>query len=320
MIKNLQKESNVSTRFIKATAKNAISKIKSSADYDKLTLKDIEEMSIDVVEGEIPEKAKEMLRLTVIATLWIDKCGIKHVTERLRYGYIGKKSEVNGFICYQSKRGEPYGTMVSLPSKDGRAVIGISYANKNDKHLIPIIGEYIALKRAIDGQRDGFHGAEPKFVKPCAKAQIEHFYKKSLAYWNPEKYSHSRGTEPVSFDNYDEIHSVMLNILGKEKMACMSTLPPKADIAMYQLKGTFNDSSDIAALMSNKHKHGDYYICNCSHLEIFPTDDFKTKTKKSLELYKNDWLVFTNGVWSVIPVSNKKTDKYVSKSLKKTES
>lgn len=125
--------------------------------------------------------------------------------ERLRDGFIGNLiTDMNGNRYIQSTRGKPYGTIVSIKTKDGVS-IGATYLDSNDKDY-PIIGCYLALKEAINNNT---------VLRNKAVKQIEHFKKRSLAFFWPEKYSYSRGTEPVKYEDYDVIHKRREMILGK---------------------------------------------------------------------------------------------------------
>lgn len=284
--------------FVKKTAKSAVEQIKASPDYEKMTLADIEALDFGVEQGEVSKEVSEAIKNLIVAYLYLDKSE-KHVTERLRPGYIGQEIRTNNTVSYQTVRGVPYGTIVSIPTEDGRSVIGISYFGKNDRFATPVVGEYVALKRAIDGRKNGFHGAEQKYVRPEAKAQIDHFYKRSLAYWNPDKYSHSRGTEPVDYSDFDKIHENQLRILGKDKVRDMATRPSPKLIGEMNRKG---DISDYKQFLTTKPEKGDYYVyVGSGSMLVESTDSHPTRTKSTIVLEPNDWLYYDGYTWSVIP-------------------
>ena len=144
------------------------------------------------------------------------KAGGKFIAERLRDGFIGMEVSTNiGTKYIQSIRGKPFGTVVSIPTKDNDVVLGMSYIDvDNEKYPTAIVGLAMALKRAIEGYEHEKHGVEQRNVRSRARKQIEHFYKRSLAYFVPEIYSRTRGTNPVIYDNYEEIHARRKLILG----------------------------------------------------------------------------------------------------------
>jgi hypothetical protein len=152
---------------------------------------------------------------------YIAKNGTKgFIAERLRDGFIGELVHAdNGASYIQAVRGKPYGTVVALKTDKG-TVLGMSYIDPEDINKPhPIVGLYIALKRAVDGKEGGYNGFEKRYVKSRARKQIEHFYKRSLTYYHPDVYSHSRGQEgkKVVYENYDEIHKRRAMILGEGK-------------------------------------------------------------------------------------------------------
>lgn len=172
-----------------------------------------------VVLPEELERAKLVREAEVFVENYRKENGTKaYLCERLRDGFIGNLiSDNNGNSYIQAVRGKPYGTVVAIPTEDD-IVLGMSYMDPDDaKFSHPIVGCYIALKRAIDGKENGKVRAEERFIKNKAKKQIEHFEKRSLAFFWPDKYSHSRGTEPVVYPDYDIIHERRAKILGEEK-------------------------------------------------------------------------------------------------------
>lgn len=141
-----------------------------------------------------------------------------YLCERLRDGFIGNLvTDINGNSYIQSVRGKPYGTVVAIPTKDDIA-IGMSYVDPEDKSFgHPIVGCYLALKRAIENKEAGKTRADERWIKNKAKKQIDHFEKRSLAFFWPDRYSYSRGTEPVKYPDYDIIHERRAKILGENK-------------------------------------------------------------------------------------------------------
>lgn len=285
--------------FVKDTAKKAVNQIKSSPEFDKITLDDIEALDMDIVQGDVSKEVKDAIRGLIIAYLYLDKCGIKHVTERLRPGFIGMETKDTYTVTQQVTRGAPYGTLVSIPGLNGKSTVGISYYDEIGRFATPIRSEYIALKKALLNKERGINGTDKESLRKESKSQFEHFYKRSLAYWNPDKYSYSRGTEPVEYENFDKIHENQTKILGEQKMKTFATRLSRTEIKNLEFVSTIRDMNDIANIMASEIKDGDFYISEIN-ITIEPNDNFPTKTKSAIVLSKGDWLVFSKGRWDVI--------------------
>lgn len=159
------------------------------------------------------------------------------ISERLRSGYVGAEIVTNNGILLQTERGKPYGTAVAIPTDDENVVIGYSFVGKDEKYSIPVVGLYLAYKRAVEGKEAGKHGFESPYtvngetfsLDSNTKQQLKHFEKRALAYFFPEIYSYSRGQKDkkVVYDNYDKIHARQIAILGKEKVEAAKPKPSK---------------------------------------------------------------------------------------------
>lgn len=285
--------------FVKDTAKKAVNQIKSSPEFDKITLDDIEALDMDIVQGDVSKEVKDAIRGLIIAYLYLDKCGIKHVTERLRPGFIGMETKDTYTVTQQVTRGAPYGTLVSIPGLNGKSTVGISYYDEIGRFATPIRSEYIALKKALLNKERGINGTDKESLRKEAKSQFEHFYKRSLAYWNPDKYSYSRGTEPVEYENFDKIHENQTKILGEQKMKTFATRLSRTEIKNLEFVRNIRDMNDIANIMASEIKDGNFYISEIN-ITIEPNDNFPTKTKSAIVLSKGDWLIFSKGRWDVI--------------------
>ncbi len=152
---------------------------------------------------------------------YIAKNGTKgFIAERLRDGFIGELVHAdNGASYIQAVRGKPFGTVVAIKTEDD-IVLGMSYMDPEDANKShPIVGLYIALKRAVDGLNAGYKRAEKRYIKSRAHRQIEHFEKRALAFFHPDVYSYSRGQEgkKVVYEDYDIIHKRRAMILGEGK-------------------------------------------------------------------------------------------------------
>ena len=205
----------------------------------KTTIKDVEALKVRSVDSMIAalrngkeitdikndkeQKNLEFAQLVIksenLVKIFIEEHGTKaFISERLRAGYIGEIVHAdNGASYIQSVRGKPYGTVVAVKT-DKDIVLGMSYMDPEDINRgHPIVGLYIALKRAIDGLEAGNVRAEERYIKSRARRQIQHFEKRALAYFHPDTYSYSRGTNPVKYEGYEEIHKRRAMILGEGK-------------------------------------------------------------------------------------------------------
>ena len=59
------------------------------------------------------------------------------------------------------------------------------------------------------------------------RKQLERFILRAKAYFYPEIYSFSRGENPVSYPNYEEIHRRQVLILGEDKLKANAPKPSK---------------------------------------------------------------------------------------------
>ena len=134
------------------------------------------------------------------------------LSERLRNGFIGEEVHTdNGTTYIQLTRGKPYGTVASIAIGDN-IYYGTSYIAEEDKNCaFPVIGQYLALKKAIACSK-----ADSEFpkIKSKTRKQFDHFVLRSKAFFFPDKYSYSRGSDPVDYPNYDEIKARRDKILG----------------------------------------------------------------------------------------------------------
>jgi hypothetical protein len=119
--------------------------------------------------------------------------GNKYLCARLRPGFIGNEISLDDGTSYiQSRRGRPYGSIVAIPNEKGTVTLGISYLKDEPRnHPYPIIGLARALKDAVYRRCNNLEGFPQ--IKNNENSQIEYFYNRALSYFNPEKYSYSRG-------------------------------------------------------------------------------------------------------------------------------
>lgn len=133
----------------------------------------------------------------------------KYATEAFRYGYIGKTvTDMYGNTYVQTSRGKHYGYLAAV--FDGADIyVGFTYISKSEKYVHPVIGQAIALKRAVENRENKLSIEQTK-TKPWLRSsdllQFDHFVNRALRYFQPEVYSHSRGEKPLEQPKFDEIH------------------------------------------------------------------------------------------------------------------
>lgn len=313
---------------IKSGAKYLVNLVKSQPNWSELTPEDIESMKFDF-EGmekcmglKLPEGGSNFnvgdffkyVSDLAVARLYLDKCNVKHVTERLRPGFIGMETKNGNVVSQQVSRGAPYGTIVSIPGINGKATIGVSYYDEIGKFATPIRSEYEALKDAIKNKDSGCNGLPKERVRPEAKAQVDHFYKRSLAYWNPDVYSHSRGSEPVVYKNYDKIHENQTKILGEQKMKSFSTRISKDEVLRLKNHGNVTKKNIFGIGSAATYEEYDFLTVDDDDI-VINNDVLPTKNKGKLCPSKGDWLVFVRGRWETLYMSEPKTSRAVNRIL-----
>ena len=187
------------------------------------------EISMEEIEKmDMPQDARDALMLNIEAYQYLIKYeedGNKYVTERLRTAYIGEEmSDTNGVTYLSTVRGKPTGTIVAIPDGE-KILIGVAKLDEDEKYPSAIVGLYLALKNAKyyeDNETPvGLNGHE--------RRQLTRFRLRAKAYFFPDKYSYSRGSEPVVYPKYEEIHKRQIMILGEEKVKSMACQPPAKD-------------------------------------------------------------------------------------------
>lgn len=172
------------------------------------SFKGIKKLAKDLNNGnelpnDLPKDVVEVVKQTAKSLKFLDeKKSMKFIVERLRPNTVGDiLSTKDNQPVIALNRGKPEGFIAAI-SDGSRVYFGISYFVPNEeKYVIPCIGEALALERAIDNMKKMM----PNYVKMFKKhhkRQIDHFYNRAKAYFMPEKYSYSRGSEPL--DYYDK--------------------------------------------------------------------------------------------------------------------
>lgn len=132
------------------------------------------------------------------------------ISLRIRDGYIGKELDNSGRKL-QTERARPRGTLVAIKGENGQVFIGSVYkANKDED--IPIVGIAEALKDALAQKA----GTDANKLKPRDKDLLDFFIIRSKCFFWPEIYSHTRGTEKLTYPNYDKIHANRKRVLGED--------------------------------------------------------------------------------------------------------
>lgn len=174
------------------------------------SLADIKKMAQDVKSGvmlsnSLPADVINAVNITVEAYNYLEeKLPLKYLTERLRTNTVGDLvTDISGTPFVAMNRGAPRGWVAGV-SDGANVYIGTSYPAEDEKFIIPQVGAYLALKRAITNM-EAKNPGKAELVHQADKRQVSHFYKRALAYFMPEKFSFSRGTEPVHYFD-EELH------------------------------------------------------------------------------------------------------------------
>lgn len=141
-------------------------------------------------------------------------------TDTFRSGYIGKKvSTLDGSEFVQITRGRPYGYLAAVLGADGKTIYsGFTYVSENEKYPHSVIGQAIALRRAIENREKGNDiemESKSPYLKSSDELQFEHFKNRVKRYFRPDEYSYSRGKEPLAQPNFDEVHIWQYLMLAK---------------------------------------------------------------------------------------------------------
>lgn len=224
-----------------------------NAEYTKkwYSPKALKKMAYSLARGEnveIPVGVREVVGEMVEAIKFTEAFKKEHgeaqlMTERLRTYYVGETIKCNaGFEVWAPCRGKPTGTLVAIKTDWGIA-IGISKISKEEKYPVAIVGQYLALQNALKSKESAEASGEYKnetekvavmvmdgnfnTLNNHERKQFERFILRAKCYFYPEVYSFSRGENPVSYPNYDEIHKRQVMILGEEKVKAMKPKPGK---------------------------------------------------------------------------------------------
>ena len=114
----------------------------------------------------------------------------KMLYERLREYTVG--SLVNNSVMVD--RANARGICLSYFNPETKEIsTGVSYLNTTENYFMPTIGVAEALKDALANAED------KKPIKDEYKSQYNHFVMRSKAYFLPEVYSYSRGSNPLDY-------------------------------------------------------------------------------------------------------------------------
>lgn len=165
-------------------------------------------------------KAKELYAQAVVlrdSRKYLDSVKEKYISQRLRLGYVGcnlnsnvnvefmMNSNVNVEFMQLTPGPELGFTAAVFDEASKKIYIGVSYISPDETLVDPIIGQAIALKRAIENKEKGLDGILPSKRALYRKA-LDYFYDRAKRYFIPEEFSHSRGKNPVKDKNFDQTH------------------------------------------------------------------------------------------------------------------
>lgn len=187
------------------------------------TVKDVKRIAektklVSEIDKSLPAEVKDAVAKIISArekvrgkhTAVINGKESRYITERLRTAYIGEECyTIDGVKYLATNRGKPTGTIIAAFDKDKQEILyGVALISEDEKFQIPIIGLATALEniKPENEIKIGMNGHE--------KRQFDRFKLRAMAYFMPEKYSFSKGTEPVKYPNYDEIHMRQMMLKG----------------------------------------------------------------------------------------------------------
>lgn len=188
-----------------------VNKVAKKIHYSTKEVKRIAEKTqlISELDTSLPKEVYDAVVEIVEAREYMAKNEKKYISERLRTAYIGEDCfTADGTQYIAMNRGKPTGTLVAILDEETDEIkIGVSLISKDEKYATPIVGLKKAMEKIDSPVIFGLDGHERK--------QLERFKLRAKAYFMPETFSFSRGTDPVSYPNYEKIHARQLMIKGE---------------------------------------------------------------------------------------------------------
>lgn len=135
----------------------------------------------------------------------------RFLVDTFRVGYIGKEIYDDvGNTYIQTSRGRPFGYIAAVyDEKTKKIYAGFTYVSKDEEFPHRVIGQSIALQRAIANREKGVD-IEVELSSPWLKGtdvpQFEHFKNRAYRYFRPDEFSHSRGKTPADLPNFYDVH------------------------------------------------------------------------------------------------------------------
>lgn len=138
--------------------------------------------------------------------------------DTFRYGFIGKAfTDEHGSEFVQTRRGKPYGYVAAVMDENKKIYAGYTFLSKDETFEHPVIGQAIALRKAIENRKEGItfeqlldranQGTSRNvYLNGEAVSMFRHYYDRVRRYFLPEVYSFSRGSDPILDPNYADIH------------------------------------------------------------------------------------------------------------------
>lgn len=301
----------ISERFNQGNVKIFVKKIleENRTLYYSFTKEQLLEYSFEADFTKYEDMPKEMYKIvsdTILATIYIEKFAPKHVTERVRNGYVGKEIIKDGVTYYQHEKGQPFGSLVSISDEKGGVSIGVDILSKSDNVTPRILSEYRAVRDAENRLKEHGGGVyiyrkdEPEHE---INTQLDHFYMRSLAYWNPEKYSYSRGSVPVNYKNFDKIHEFQEKVLGKSKIRESMSRIPTSDFPKLKCICTdCNSQEDLEKYVDTANNYD--YLISSNNFTLKHNEKVILRNKRSYDVIKGDWIVRNHDLWELIPSEN----------------
>lgn len=191
----------------------------------KITLRSAEKALFDNKDTKLkdmPKELKEAAEILHAAREYVNNITSSRpvCVEAFRVGFIGKTiSDESGTKYVQTSRGKPIGYIAAV-EKDGEIYYGWTFASEAETFVHPIIGQANAIKHAIEASES--KASTSPFMRTGCVAQYEHFIERSKRFFFAEKYSYSRGSEPIKeAKDFAEIHA------WQDAVKCMNAKSPE---------------------------------------------------------------------------------------------
>lgn len=131
----------------------------------------------------------------------------RFIVDTLRKGFIGNKiTDMDGTEYVQISRGRPYGYFAGVyDEKTKKIYVGIAYVSPTERWPHSVIGQALALSRAIENREKGIED-DPIMRNAEDVRQLFHFKERAYRYFRPDEFSFSRGKTPIGQESFGPVH------------------------------------------------------------------------------------------------------------------